>query len=198
MIKKINKNGTKTYVTFFIYFFQVLQLHQLILLLQPSTSTVLSLTQSQHSSYSYYYVGILLACITSLSVACKIVSRQWLVKTNVPHSIINFQFTAFNSLAWLIYILVRQQRSYDSYRLIIGVGLISGLIHLIVNLFYAQSLKHENVQILCTVGSLDIVYAVLLQWIFLKYSCTMTFFLGATLIVIGSLLACRVKFIGEQ
>jgi drug/metabolite transporter (DMT)-like permease len=143
-------------------------------------------------------VGVLLALISSLTMAIKMVSRQRLIRTGVPHSVVNFQFTAFGSCAWIVYNLLRQQPVTGLYFWSIGVGLISGCLSVLVSMFYAIALKNENVQVLSIIGGLDIVYAVALQKIFLNDSCSTTFVLGVSLVVLASLLVCSAKLMATK
>ena len=125
----------------------------------------------------------------------KMVSRQSLIRTGVPHSVINFQFSAFGTIAWLLYNLNKGPaiNQYSIWSLMIA--LMSGFCAVIVSLLYAQALKRENVQILGVVGSIDIIYAVLLEKLFLQYSCEANFVIGAFLIVLASILVCSVKLL---
>ena len=155
----------------------------------------------ESSSYLYlsqYQLGVLLAIVSSLTMAIKMISRQQLIRTGVPHSVVNFQFSAFGTGAWIIYNLLRQQSLAEFNLWSLGIGLITGGLSVVVSMFYARALKNENIQILSIIGGLDIIYAVILQKIFLKQSCDTVFAAGASLIVLASLLVCSVKFMASE
>ena len=148
---------------------------------------------SYPSASPYYYLGVCLALVSSVTMAIKMISRQRLIRTGVAHSVVNFQFSAFGTGAWLVYNLLGR-RSLTEFNLwSLRIGLTTGCLSVVVSMFYARALKSENIQILSIIGGLDIIFAVILQKIFLTYTCNTTFVVGASLIMMASLLACYVK-----
>lgn len=147
---------------------------------------------------SSYYFGVLLAMISAISMAVKMISRQRLIKIGMPHSVVNFQFSAFGTGVWILVYLCRNETLFDFHLESVLVALITGLGAVCVSVLYARALKNENVQVLGVLGALDIVYAVLLQRVFLNENCKTTFIVGACLIVLASLLVCSFKFIAKE
>jgi drug/metabolite transporter (DMT)-like permease len=139
---------------------------------------------------SYYYVGIILAFISSLTKAIQMIARKQLVKTKLPYSVMNFQFTVFALMVSVMYSIIRRYWQPGPYpwKWMGTVGVVIGCFQLVTNTFYAKALKRENVQLLSIVGSLDILYACLLQYVFLRLTKSYMFYIGASLIVISAII----------
>ncbi|CAF1036590.1 unnamed protein product [Rotaria sp. Silwood1] len=152
-----------------------------------STTTIISSTEI---SSSYYYLGILFAFISSLTKATQMVARKQLVKKKQPYSVMNFQFTAFALVVALIYSIVRRFWQTDPYpwKWMFTVGIVLACCYLITNTFYAKALKRENVQLLSMLGTLDIVYGCLLQYIFFRLTRSWMFYIGASFIVTSAII----------
>ncbi|CAF0788351.1 unnamed protein product [Adineta ricciae] len=152
-----------------------------------ATTTVLNQVTT---TSSYYYLGVILAFISSLTKAIQMIARKQLVKTKQPYSVMNFQFTAFALIIALSYSLIRRiwQPVGYPWKWMFSAGVIIGAIQLIVNTFLAKALKRENVQLVSIIGTFDILYACLLQYIFLKLTKSGMFYVGASLIVISAII----------
>jgi len=151
-----------------------------------ATSTMIS---STITTSPYYYIGIILAFMSSLTKAIQMIARKQLVKTKQPYSVMNFQFTSFALIVSISYSLIRRYWQPGPYpwKWMSTVGVIIGCFQLITNTFYAKALKRENVQLLSILGSLDILYACLLQYIFFRLTKSWMFYIGASLIVISAI-----------
>ncbi|CAF1438461.1 unnamed protein product, partial [Didymodactylos carnosus] len=136
----------------------------------------------------YYYLGLILASICALAKAIQLVARKKLILTKLPFSVMNFQFTFVALLVSIAYSLIRRLFKPEPYpyKWMLTVGIAIGFVQLITNTFYAKALKRENVQFLTILGSLDIVVAVILQYIFFRTRNTYLFYIGASLIVISA------------
>ncbi|CAF2192641.1 unnamed protein product [Rotaria magnacalcarata] len=152
-----------------------------------SSTTIISSTVTISS---YYYLGITLAFISSLTKATQMIARKQLVKTKQPHSVMNFHFTAFALIAALIYSIARRFWQPEPYpwKLMLTFGVAIGLCHLVTNAFYAKALKRESLQLLSILGALDIVHACILQYIFLQLTRPFIFYIGATLIALSAVI----------
>ena len=153
---------------------------------------------SPSSNISSYYFGVFLALLSSITAAIRMTSRQQLIKTNLPESVVNFQFSAFGTTAWFFFYSCKHKSLFEFDLESVLVGLITGLSSVVVAVLYARALKYESIQVLGVVGGLDIVYAVLLQKIVLNETCETTFIIGASLIVFASLLVCSLKLIAKR
>ncbi|CAF3482759.1 unnamed protein product [Rotaria socialis] len=157
-------------------------------------STILNSSTTMISSTvtisSYYYLGITLAFISSLTKATQMIARKQLVKTKQPYSVMNFHFTAFALIIALIYSITRRFWQPEPYpwKWMFTFGVVIGLFHLVTNTFYAKALKRESVQLLSILGTLDIVHACILQYIFLQLTRPFMFYIGATLIVLSAVI----------
>ncbi|CAF2425150.1 unnamed protein product [Rotaria sp. Silwood2] len=152
-----------------------------------STTTIISSTVT--SSF-YYHLGIIFAFTSSLTKAAQMTARKQLVKKKQPYSVMNFQFTAFALVVAVIYSLIRRFWQSDPYpwKWISTAGVAIGCCHLITNTFYAKALKRENLQLLSILGTLDIVYACLLQYIFFRLTRPWMFYIGASFIVTSAII----------
>ena len=151
----------------------------------PSTTIVPSTTSSP-----YYYIGVILAFISSWTKAIQMIARKQLVKTKQPYSVMNFQFTIFALFVAFSYSIIRRYWQPGPYpwKWMGTVGVIMGCIQLITNTFYAKALKRENVQLLSIISTLDILYACVLQYIFLRITKSLMFYIGASFIVISTII----------
>jgi drug/metabolite transporter (DMT)-like permease len=152
-----------------------------------ATTTIIS---SAAKMSSYYYIGIILAFISSLTKAIQMIARKQLIKKKQPHSVLNFQFTAFALIMSIIYSIIRRvwQPGPYPWKWMGTAGVVIGCIQLVTNTFYAKALKRENVQLVSILGTLDILYACLLQYIFLRLTKSWMFYIGASLIVISAII----------
>jgi drug/metabolite transporter (DMT)-like permease len=152
-----------------------------------ATSTMIS---SAATTSPYYYIGVLFAFISSLTKAIQMIARKQLVKTKQPHSVMNFQFTVVAFIVVCIYSLIRRfwQPGPYPWKWMCTAGVVIGCFQLITNTFYAKALKRENVQLLSILGTLDILYACLLQYIFFRLTKSWMFYIGASLIVISAII----------
>ena len=142
------------------------------------------------ASTPYYYLGIALASLSALTKAIQMIARKQLVITKQPYSVMNFQFTVLGLFVSLIYGVVRRfwlPAPYE-WKWMMIAGLIFGAFQLITNTFYAKALKRENLQLLSILGSLDIVYAVVLQYIFFQKTKPWIFYIGALFIVMSAVI----------
>lgn len=152
------------------------------------STTIISSSTSKDSLY--YYIGTVLALISSLTKAIQMIARKQLVKTKQPYSVMNFQFTSFALIIAFIYSIIRRQWQPEPYpwKWMCTVGVIIGICQLLTNTFYAKALKRENVQLLSIIGTLDILYACLLQYIFLRIVKSWIFYVGASCIVMSAVI----------
>lgn len=139
---------------------------------------------------SFYYLGVGLASLSALTKAILMIARKQLIKMKLPYSVINFQFTVAGLFVSTLYSIIRRFWVPEpvAWKWTLIVGCIFGAIQLLTNTFMAKALKRENVQILAIVGSLDIVYAVILQYIVFRQTKTWIFYLGAAFIVISAVI----------
>lgn len=157
------------------------------------TSAVLNGTTTVSAvlvSSSYYYLGVALASLSALTKAIQMIARKQLVSTKQPYSVMNFQFTLAGLFVSVVYSTVRRfwQPEPYAWKWMLIAGAVFGCCQLITNTFLAKALKRENVQLLSVLGSLDIVYAVLLQYIFFRQTKSTIFYLGATLIIMSAVI----------
>ncbi|CAF3336889.1 unnamed protein product [Rotaria socialis] len=152
------------------------------------TTTIINVTTV--TSSTYYYVGIGLASISALTKAIQMIARKQLVKTKQPHSVMNFQFTFSAIFVSLIYSIIRRFWQPEPYpwKWMSTAGVIIGCFQLLTNAFVAKALKRESVQLISIIGSLDIVYAVLLQFIFFHQTKSLIFYIGASLVVLSAII----------
>jgi drug/metabolite transporter (DMT)-like permease len=155
-------------------------------ILSNTTTTNITATIAIAATTSpYYYLGIGLAFLSSLTSAIQMIARKQLLTTKLPHSVMNFQFTGAALLMSLIYSIVRRYWQPGPYpwKWMGTAGVIIGCCQLITNTFQAKGLKRENVQLISVLGSLDIVYAVILQYVFFRQTKSWVFYIGASLVV---------------
>jgi drug/metabolite transporter (DMT)-like permease len=152
-----------------------------------ATTTIIS---SAAKMSSYYYIGIILAFISSLTKAIQMIARKQLIQKKQPYSVLNFQFTAFALIISIMYSIIRRfwQPGPYPWKWMGTAGVVIGCLQLVTNTFYAKGLKRENVQLLSILGTLDILYACLLQYIFLRLTKSWMFYIGASLIVISAII----------
>ena len=145
---------------------------------------------SEASNSPYYYLGITFALISSITKAIQLIARKQLVSKKQPYSVMNFQFTVVALFVALSYSLIRRYWQPEAYpwKWMATVGVAIGCFQLLTNTFYAKALKRENVQLLSIIGTLDILYAVLLQYIFFRQTKTWIFYLGASLVVTSTII----------
>ena len=142
------------------------------------------------ASSPYFYFGVALASVSALAKAIQMIARKQLVRTKQPYSVMNFQFTLAGLFVSTVYSIARRfwQPEPYAWKWMIIAGSVFGCCQLVTNTFLAKALKRENVQLLSILGSLDIVYAVLLQYIFFRQTKSSIFYLGATLIVTSAII----------
>jgi drug/metabolite transporter (DMT)-like permease len=58
----------------------------------------------------------------------------------------------------------------------------------LTNTFVSKALKRENVQLITVLDSLDIIYAIILQYIFFRQTKSSIFYTGASLIISSALI----------
>jgi drug/metabolite transporter (DMT)-like permease len=162
---------------------------------QSTVSTTINITTTTiipstiHTS-PYYYIGIIFAFCSSLTKAIQMIARKQLVKTKQPYSVMNFQFTIFALFVAIIYSMIRRYWQPEPYpwKWMGTAGVVIGCFQLITNTFYAKALKRENVQLLSILGTLDILYACLLQYIFFRLIKSYMFYIGASFVVISAII----------
>ncbi|CAF3551329.1 unnamed protein product [Rotaria sordida] len=162
-------------------------------ILIPTTTTTLTTTivaTTMTSSSYYYYLGIGFAFLSALAKATQLIARKQLLTTKQPHSVMNFQYTSVALLASLIYSIIRRFWQPEPYpwKWMGIAGSIIGFFRLLSVILFAKALKRENVQVIAIIASLDIVFAVLLQYIFFRQTKSLIFYLGASLIVISAIM----------
>ena len=172
---------------------QVFDLGPLSLSLTSIATTTTNLTTTittAKTSSSYYYLGISLASLSALTKAVQMIARKQLVKTKLPYSVMNFHFTFSALFTTIIYSIIRRLWHPEAYpwRWMCTAGPIIGCCQLLSNTFLAKALKRESVQLLSILDSLDIVIAVILQYIFLHQTKSWMFFIGALLIVLSAII----------
>lgn len=131
-------------------------------------------------------------------MSIRMLSRQFLIRNGIPQSVVNFQFSIFGTLCWFIYNLFQEEPLSGFGYPCLSVGFVTGCLSVFVSILLANALKHESVEILGVLGSLDILYAVILQKLFLQYKTDSIFMIGAFFIILGSILVCSTKFNRNQ
>ena len=151
--------------------------------------TTLNISSPETNS-PYYYLGVIFAFGSSLTKAMQMIARKQLVTTKQPYSVMNFQFTIFAFIVSCLYSIIRRfwQPGPYPWKWMGTVGIVIGCLQLITNTFYAKALKRENVQLLSILGTLDIFYACLLQYIFLRLIKSWIFYIGASLVVLSAII----------
>jgi drug/metabolite transporter (DMT)-like permease len=155
-----------------------------------STNTTNTNVSSAAVTSQYYYIGVVFAFISSLTKAIQMIARKKLVATKQPYSVMNFQFTSVALIVVILYSIIRRfwQPSPYPWKWMFTVGVVIGCFQLITNTFYAKALKRENVQLLSILGTMDILYACVLQYIFLRLTKSWIFYIGASFIVISAII----------
>ena len=155
-----------------------------------TTSIVMTDSSTCMISSSLYYLGIIFAFMSSLTKAIQVIARKQLISTKLPHSIMNVHFTTAALIISIIYSIIRRfwQPGPYPWKWMFTAGVAIGFFQLITNTFYAKALKRESVQLLSILGTLDILYACLLQYIFLRLAKPWMFFVGALFIVISAII----------
>lgn len=153
-----------------------------------SNSTIV--IDTSMTSSPYHYIGIGLASLSALTKAIQLIARKQLVKAKQHYSVMNFQFTGSALFVSLIYSIIRRVWRPEPYpwKWMCTAGVIIGCLHLLTNTFFAKALKRENVQLISIFGSLDIIYAVILQYIFFRQTKSWIFYIGASLIVLSAII----------
>ncbi len=162
-----------------------------VLIITTTTTMATSTMISSATTISpYYYIGVIFAFMSSLTKAIQMIARKQLVKTKQPYSVMNFQFTSFALIVACIYSIIRRYWQPGPYpwKWMSTAGVIIGCFQLITNTFYAKALKRENVQLLSILGTLDILYACILQYIFFRLTKSWIFYIGASFIVISAII----------
>ncbi|UJR23402.1 hypothetical protein I4U23_026410 [Adineta vaga] len=152
-----------------------------------ATTTIMN---SAAKTSPYYYLGVILAFMSSFTKAVQMIARKQLVKTKQPYSVMNFQFTAFALIISLLYSLIRRFWIPESYpwKWMCTAGVAIGCVQLVTNTFYAKALKRENVQLISIIGAVDILYGCVLQYIFFRLTKSWMFYVGASLIVLSAII----------
>ena len=116
------------------------------------------------------------------------IARKQLVQTKQPYSVMNFQFTSFALIVAILYTIIRRFWIPEPYpwKWMITAGTVIGCCQLITNTFYAKALKRENVQLISILSTLEILYACVLQYIFLRLTKSWMFYVGAGLTVLSA------------
>lgn len=165
-------------------------------LFDQSSTTIFNITTTSTlattiaTTSPYYYLGIALASIAALTKSIQMIARKQLVKAKQTYSVLNFQFTTFGLLVSLTYSIVRRfwQPGPYPWKWMCTAGVAIGCCQLVTNTFMAKALKRENVQLISILGSVDIVYGVLLQYIFFHQTKSWIFYIGASFIVLAAVL----------
>jgi drug/metabolite transporter (DMT)-like permease len=153
-------------------------------------TTTIATAVTAATTSPYYYLGIGLASVSALAKAIQMIARKQLVKTKQPYSVMNFQFTIVGLLVSIIYSIIRRFWQPEPYpwKWMGTAGVFFGCVQLLTNTFAAKALKRENVQLISILGSLDIIYAVILQYIFFRQTKSWIFYVGASLIVLSAVI----------
>ena len=161
-----------------------------IILPNTTISNITTTIDTTATASPYYYLGVGLACVTALAKAIQMIARKKLITTKQPYSVMNFQFTTGGLVMSVTYSIVRRfwQPGPYPWKWMGTAGVIIGFCQLLSNTFVSKALKRENVQLLTILGSLDIVYAVILQYIFFRQTKTWIFYIGALLIVLSAVI----------
>ncbi len=161
-----------------------------IILPNTTISNITTTIATTATVSSYYYLGVGLACVAALAKAIQMIARKQLITTKQPYSVMNFHFTSSGLVISLTYSIIRRfwQPGPYPWKWMGTAGVIIGFCQLLTNTFISKALKRENVQLLTILGSLDIVYAVILQYIFFRQTKTWIFYIGALLIVLSAVI----------
>lgn len=156
----------------------------LLLKTNSNSSTVVE------KSDGLFYLGVFFALTSSLTKAIQLIARKQLVAKKLPYSVMNFQFTSIAFFVSTAYSMIRRYWKPESYpwKWMCTAGVVIGCVQLLTNTLYAKALKRENVQLLSIIGTLEILYAVILQIIFLQQMKNSIFFVGALLVVISAII----------
>jgi drug/metabolite transporter (DMT)-like permease len=102
----------------------------------------------------------------------------------------NFQFTIVALLVSIIYSIIRRFWQPEPYpwKWIGTAGVFIGCCQVLTNTFVAKALKRENVQLILILSSVEIVYAVVLQYIFFRQTKSWIFYIGASLVVLSAVI----------
>jgi drug/metabolite transporter (DMT)-like permease len=97
----------------------------------------------------------------------------------------NFHFTFVALFVSIIYSSIRRFWFPEPYpwKLMGTFGLVLGCFQILTNILLPKGIKRENVQVITIIGSFDILYAVILQYIFFRQTKSWIFYIGASLIV---------------
>lgn len=139
---------------------------------------------------SHYYLGVILASVSALTKSIQVIARKKLVQKKQPYSVINFHFTITALFVSIIYSIVRRLRQSEPYpwKWMGTAGVIIGFFQIITNTLAVKALKRENVQLITILGAMDIIYAVILQYIFFRQTKSWIFYIGAALVVSSAII----------
>jgi len=153
-------------------------------------STMTTTIATAATTSPYYYLGIGMASISALFKAVQIIARKQLIKTKLPYSVMNFHFSISALFFSIIYSIIRRfwQPGPYPWKWMGTAGVIIGFLQLLTNTFMSKAIKRENVQLITILSSLDIVYAVILQYIFFRQTKSWLFYIGALLIVSSAII----------
>ncbi|CAF1089098.1 unnamed protein product [Rotaria sp. Silwood1] len=159
-------------------------------MLITTTTTLTTSIANTTTPSSYYYLGIGFAFLSAFAKATQFIARKQLLITKQPHSVMNFQYAGVALLVSLIYSIIRRFWQPEPYpwRWMGIAGVIIGFFRLLSVILFAKALKREKVQVIAIITSLDIVFAVLLQYIFFRQTKSLIFYLGASLIVLSAII----------
>ncbi|CAF3388169.1 unnamed protein product [Rotaria sp. Silwood2] len=180
----------KTLVHIFVRILSLSSSSSVLITTTITTTTLNTTIATTATSSSYYYLGIGLAFLSALAKAIQVIARKQLLITKQPHSVMNLQFTSTALLILLIYSIIRRFWQPESYpwKWMGTVGVIIAFFQLLAIIFFAKALKRENIQLIAIISSLDIVYAVLLQYIFFGETKSWIFYVGAFLVVLSAII----------
>jgi drug/metabolite transporter (DMT)-like permease len=155
-----------------------------------SNTTTSNITTANATTSPYYYLGIGLAAVSALAKAIQLIARKQLIKTKQPYSVMNFHFTGAAVIISLLYSIIRRFWQPEPYPWIwmSTAGVLIGCCQVLTTTFVSKALKRENVQLIAILGSLEIVYAVILQYIFFRQTKSWVFYIGALLVVSSAVL----------
>lgn len=139
---------------------------------------------------THYYLGVILASVSAVTKSVQVIARKQLVQKKQPFSVINFHFTVTALFVSIIYSIVRRLQNSEPYpwKWMGTAGMILGFIQILTNTLAVKALKRENVQLITILGALDIIYAVILQYIFFRQTKTWIFYIGASLVVSSAII----------
>jgi drug/metabolite transporter (DMT)-like permease len=174
-----------------------------------SSSTIVSNTTASNmtttiataaTTYPYYYLGIGIASISALFKAVQIIARKQLIKTKLPYSVMNFHFSISALSFTIAYSIIRRfwQPGPYPWKWMGTAGVIIGFFQVLTNTFGSKALKRENVQLISILGSLDIVYAVILQYIFFRQTKSWLFYIGASLIILSAIILSVDRYLTDK